>query len=180
MTRSRLTTIFAGAAVVPLAAVAVAGCGGSGGGGEATAASSAPPKTANGHPATIGVAKTNLGNVLVDSHGRTIYLFRKDTGTKSSCSGECANDWPPVRTNGTPAVGRGLNASTVATTARSDGKPQVTYNGHPLYLYIGDHKAGDTNGQAISAFGAAWYALSPAGNQVSGTASNSGGGVSGY
>jgi hypothetical protein len=73
----------------------------------------------------------------------------------------------------------------VGTTTRSDGKPQVTYDGHPLYLYEGDQKPGDTNGQGITAFGAAWYALSPAGNQVSGQPSSSGagsssGGGSGY
>jgi predicted lipoprotein with Yx(FWY)xxD motif len=180
MTRNRLTTFLAGAAVVPLAGLAVAGCGS--GGSNATGATTppAPPKTANGRPANVGVAKTNLGNVLVDSHGRTIYLFGKDSGTKSSCFGECANDWPPVRAAGKPAIGRGLDASTTATTARSDGNPQISYNGHPLYLYIGDHKPGDTNGQGITAFGAPWYALSAAGNQVSGQASNTGGGNGGY
>ena len=51
---------------------------------------------------------------------------------------------------------------------RPDGKPQVTYNGHPVYLFVGDHKAGDTNGEGLTAFGSSWFALSPAGNQVSG------------
>ena len=92
----------------------------------------------------------------------------KDTGPKSACSGECAVDWPPVRANGKPTVGDGANASVVGTTTRSDGAPQVTYNGHPLYLYEGDQKPGDTNGQGVAAFGATWYALTPAGNQVSG------------
>jgi ketosteroid isomerase-like protein len=76
-----------------------------------------------------------------------------------------------------PTVGSGANASMIGTTARSDGKPQVTYNGHPLYLYAGDQKAGDTNGQGVTAFGAAWYALSAAGNQVSGQPSSSGGSI---
>jgi hypothetical protein len=66
----------------------------------------------------------------------------------------------------------------VGTTPRSDGKAQVTCNRHPLYLYEGDQQAGDTNGQAISDFGAAWYALSPQGNQVSGQPSSSGAGSS--
>jgi Secreted repeat of unknown function len=73
-----------------------------------------------------------------------------------------------------------LPASLVGTTTRSDGKPQVTYDGHPLYLYEGDAKPGDTNGQGVTAFGAAWYVLSAAGNQVSGPASSSGGSSSGY
>jgi predicted lipoprotein with Yx(FWY)xxD motif len=64
----------------------------------------------------------------------------------------------------------------VGTITRSDGSTQVTYNSHPLYLYAGDKKAGDTNGQGLTAFGGGWYALSPSGDQVSGTGSNSGGG----
>jgi predicted lipoprotein with Yx(FWY)xxD motif len=174
MTRSRPLTFLAGAALIPLAALAVAGCGG---GGKATA-SQAPAKTASGRAPTVGVAKTDLGKVLVDSKGRTIYLFKKDQGTKSTCFGECATDWPPLRVSGKPTVSSGAQASMVSTTARTDGRPQVTYNGHPLYLYEGDQKPGDTNGQGLTAFGAAWYALSPAGDQVSGTAASSGGSAS--
>ncbi|HLM26124.1 MAG TPA: hypothetical protein VK304_04060, partial [Thermoleophilaceae bacterium] len=84
--------------------------------------------------------------------------------------------WPPLRAKGKPAVGSGAKASLVATTARSDGRPQITYNGHPLYLFRGDRKPGDTNGQGSTAFGGGWYALSPAGNEVSAQPSNSGGG----
>ena len=65
-------------------------------------------------------------------------------------------------------VGTSLSASKIGTTARSDGKPQVTYNGHPLYLYSADQKPGDTNGQGLNAFGGAWFALSAGGNMVSG------------
>ena len=175
MTRDRSITFLAGAAVIPLTALALAGCGG--GGNDATVAT-APPKTANGRPATVGPANSDLGKILVDSQGRTLYLFKADAGTKSTCFGECANDWPPLRAAGKPA-GTGASASVVGTTARSDGKPQVTYQGHPLYLFEGDQKPGDTNGQGITAFGAAWYALTPAGNQVSGEMSTSGG-SSGY
>ena len=76
-------------------------------------------------------------------------------------------------------MGSGAAASKVATTRRSDVTPQVTYDGHPLYRYQGDGKPGDTNGQGITAFGAAWYALSPEGNQVTGQSSSSAG-KSGY
>jgi predicted lipoprotein with Yx(FWY)xxD motif len=175
MTRSRPITFFAGAAVVPLVALAIAGCGNGGGGGGATAATP-PPKTSSGQPATVGVANSGLGKILVNSQGRTLYLFAKDSGTKSSCTGACASAWPPLRANGNATVGSGASASMVATTPRSDGKPQVTYNGHPLYLYQGDQQAGDTNGQGVTAFGGGWFAVSPAGNQVSGAASSSGGG----
>jgi predicted lipoprotein with Yx(FWY)xxD motif len=150
----------------------LASCGG--GGNDATA-SAAPPKTATGQPATVGLANSDLGKILVDSQGRTLYLFKKDAGTKSTCFGDCASDWPPLRADGKPTVGSGASASMVGTTTRSDGKPHVTYQGHPLYLYEGDQKPGDTNGQGITAFGARWYALTPAGNQVSGGTSTSGG-----
>jgi predicted lipoprotein with Yx(FWY)xxD motif len=171
MTRIRPMNLVAGATVLPLVALLVAGCGG-GGSGNATA-SVAPPKTTSGKPATVGVATTSLGKTLVDSHGRTLYLFKKDSRSKSACFGACAANWPPLRVSGKPTVGKGASASLVATTPRSDGKPQVTYNGHPVYRFQGDSKAGDTNGQGLSAFGARWYALSPAGKQISGNSSTS-------
>jgi predicted lipoprotein with Yx(FWY)xxD motif len=182
MTRSRPIKFLAGIALIPLAALTLAACGG--GSGAATAAT-APPKTTSGAPATVGMAKTSLGNILVDSQGRTLYLFNADTGTKSTCSGACAAAWPPLRASGKPTVGSGVKASHIGSTARSDGKPQVTYNGHPLYLYSGDSKPGDTNGQAITGFGAPWYALTPGGTQItaqpsSGSSSGSGGGSAGY
>jgi predicted lipoprotein with Yx(FWY)xxD motif len=67
-----------------------------------------------------------------------------------------------------------VTASIVGTSARSNGKPQVTYNGHPLYLFSGDQKPGDTNGEGVNAFGGLWYALSSTGNQIVGSAPNSG------
>jgi predicted lipoprotein with Yx(FWY)xxD motif len=102
----------------------------------------------------------------VDSQGRTLYLFAKDTGTKSTCFGGCASAWPPVQVSAKPTAGGGVNASSLGTTPRSDGPSQVTYHGHPLYRYAGDQKAGDANGQGLNGFGAIWYALSPAGNQI--------------
>src|SRR3954470_6317977 len=180
MNRRKPITVLAAALAVPLAALTVTACGSSNNN-NATAAA-APPKAADGQTATIGMASTSLGNVLVDSQGRTIYLFQKDSGTKSTCSGACAAAWPPVRTSGKPTVGSGLTAAKVATTPRSDGKPQVTYNGHPLYLFQEDQNPGDTNGQGVNAFGAPWYVISPAGDAITTSASNSntGGASSGY
>jgi predicted lipoprotein with Yx(FWY)xxD motif len=167
MTRTRSITFPGGATVLVLAALAAAGCGSSHASG-----SSAPPKTADGQSATVGVANDNLGKILIDSHGRTLYLFRRDSGTKSACTGACPIDWPPLRATGKPTVGGGAAASSVTTSARSDGKAQVTYNGHPLYLFSGDQKPGDTNGEGVNAFGGLWYALSSAGNQIVGSAPN--------
>ena len=136
-------------------------------------------KAASGSSGTVSVANTGLGKILVDSQGRTLYLFEKDSGTKSTCSGGCATAWPPLRASGKPTAGSGAKASLLGTTPRSDGKPQVTYNGHPLYGYQGDSNAGDTNGQGINAFGADWYVLSPSGDEIT-TASSSSGGGNGY
>jgi predicted lipoprotein with Yx(FWY)xxD motif len=179
VTRSRPITFLAGAAAIALVALAAVGCGGG------ATASPAPPKSTSKRVATVSVATTGLGKILVDSTGRTLYLFQKDSGTKSTCFGACASDWPPLRANGKPTVGIGATASKTGSTTRSNGNQQVTYNGHPLYLYAGDETVGDTEGQGVTAFGGGWYAITPAGNQVPGRASSSdgvssSGGGSGY
>jgi predicted lipoprotein with Yx(FWY)xxD motif len=115
---------------------------------------------------TVQVRRTRLGKILVDSSGRTLYLFKKDTGGKSRCSGSCAANWPPLLVTRRPTAGSGLSASKLSTTRRSDGKTQVVYNGHPLYRFIADRKPGDTFGEGLSAFGARWFVVSPAGNAV--------------
>jgi predicted lipoprotein with Yx(FWY)xxD motif len=178
MFRSTRIGFLTAAAAALLAASIVTACGSSSN--NNTTTSPAARTSASGQPAAVGVANnSNLGKILVDSQGRTLYLFQRDMGKTSACTGACAAAWPPVRAAGTPVVGTGLSASKVGTTARTDGKPQVTYNGHPLYLYSADMKAGDTNGQGVTAFGGGWFALSPAGNMVSGTGSTSGG-ANGY
>ena len=175
MIRKRsIVTVLAGAAVVP--ALVLSACGDDDD--SSSASATTQPETQNGQSATVDVAKTDLGNVLVDAQGRTLYLFLKDTGKTSECSGECATNWPPLEVSGTPTAGQGADASMVATSARSDGMTQVTYNGHPVYTFQGDKKAGDTNGEGLVAFGAGWFALSPSGDQVSGSASSSGSGSS--
>jgi predicted lipoprotein with Yx(FWY)xxD motif len=178
MTRSKPIAFLASAAVIPLTALAVAACGS---GGAATASSSPAPSKATTTPtktATVRVANSRLGRILVDSTGRTLYLFKADSGTSSACFGACATAWPPLRTGGKPVVGSGARAALVGTTKRSDGAPQVTYKGHPLYLFVKDHKPGDVNGQGVTAFGAAWFAVSAAGNQISSKPSRHGGGSS--
>ena len=172
MTRSRPFGLLA-AAAVPLVTLAVAGCGGS------DDTPTATVKPASGSSATVSVADTGLGKILVDSQGKTLYLFEKDSGTTSTCSGGCATIWPPLRASGKPTAGTGAKASLIGTTPRSDGKPQVTYNGHPVYEYQADSSAGDTTGQGIDAFGARWYVLSPSGDEIT-TASSSSGGGNGY
>lgn len=158
------------AAALVAVAAALTACGGGGGGTtgqSATPKSSAPTGgTASGETiktATVG----KLGNVLVDGEGRTVYLFEKDTGGKSSCSGACAGVWPPVTTGAKPQAGAGTNASLLGTTGRSDGTTEVTYAGHPLYYYAPDGTTGGSaKGEGLNQFGAAWYVLSPSGNKV--------------
>jgi predicted lipoprotein with Yx(FWY)xxD motif len=168
MIRNRSRTLLASVAALPLIALAVAGCG-------SASSSVAPPTTKDGRAATIGVANESLGDVLVNTRGRTLYLFQKDSGTTSECTGACAANWPPLRANGSPTIGSGAKAALLASTMRSDGSRQITYNSHPLYTFVKDTKAGETNGEGLTAFGGTWYAISPAGNQVVAQPSSTGG-----
>jgi len=170
MTRTKILPLLSVAAAVALVALVVAGCGG--GEDQATAASNP-----SGGSATVGLSEVDgLGKILVDSKGRTIYLFEKDTGSMSTCFDACASAWPPVTVSGMPSAGAGVMQPMLGTTKRPDGTMQVTYSGHPLYLYQGDGNPGDTTGQNVDGFGAEWYVLSPAGNKVEGTATSSDGG----
>ena len=170
MTRTKTLSLLAAAAAVALVALVVAGCGG---GDDVAKAASKP----SGASTSIGVSEVGgLGKILVDSEGRTVYLFEKDTGPMSTCFGACASAWPPVTVTGMPSAGMGVDKSMLGTTKRPDGTMQVTYSGHPLYYYAADQKPGDATGQNVDGFGAEWYVLSPAGNKVEGMAMSSSGG----
>jgi predicted lipoprotein with Yx(FWY)xxD motif len=120
--------------------------------------------------AKIGTANSNLGRILVDRRGRTLYLFAKDKRGKSACSGLCAGYWPALTTKGKPLAINGARKALLGTTRRGDGRMQVTYRGHPLYRFSGDTAAGKTSGEGLTDFGGGWWAVSPAGNKiVSGT-----------
>lgn len=167
MTRRPLPLLLAGAATV----IAIAGCGSSeSGGSTASAASSnASAKTAAAKsrgPATIGTKKTDLGTILVDGQGRTLYLWVADKGAKSTCYGGCAQAWPPVLTKGAPKASGAVNGDWLGTTTRKDGTKEVTYKGHPLYTFIQDQAPGDTTGQGSTGFGAAWWVVNAKGNAV--------------
>jgi predicted lipoprotein with Yx(FWY)xxD motif len=116
--------------------------------------------------ATVAIAKTKLGTILVDGKGRTLYDFVKDKGTMSACYDACAALWPPLLTNGKPHAGHGVRAALLGTTKRHDGKLEVTYNHHPLYYYVADSKAGQTTGQGVNQFGAPWWVLNAAGKEI--------------
>lgn len=155
-------------AVVALAA-GLAACGssggGSGGGYGAPSSQPASPASSTG-AATVKVARTQLGSVLVGAGGRTLYLFEKDKGPSSQCSGACAQAWPPALSTGAPKATDGAAKGMLGVTKRADGKEQITYAGHPLYTYAGDSAGGQTTGQGLDQFGAPWYVVSPRGTAV--------------
>jgi predicted lipoprotein with Yx(FWY)xxD motif len=121
-------------------------------------------------PTASAMVKTasagDLGTILVDAKGHSLYLFEADTSTTSTCKGACATAWPPLLTAGAPTAGGSAKSKLLGTSKRSDGAMQVTYHGHPLYRYAGDSKPGDTNGQALNQFGAEWYVVDADGNKV--------------
>jgi predicted lipoprotein with Yx(FWY)xxD motif len=116
--------------------------------------------------ATVSLHKTSLGMILVAPNGHTLYLFAKDRNDKSACSGSCAQFWPPLLTRSKPTAGPGVKASLLGTTKRSNGSMQVTYNRHPLYGFVLDKSAGQTNGEGLLKFGAKWYGLSARGTAI--------------
>jgi predicted lipoprotein with Yx(FWY)xxD motif len=123
-------------------------------------------KSASEARGTVSLRRTDLGMILVNSHGRTLYLFGKDRHGRSSCSGACAQNWPPLIAHGRVTAGGGVRASLLGTTRRPGGVRQVTYNHHPLYTFAGDSAPGDTNGEGLRAFGAKWWAVSARGTAV--------------
>jgi predicted lipoprotein with Yx(FWY)xxD motif len=152
-----------------------AGAAASTGGGGSAYGAPAPPAAAKpasaGGAATITIANHGLGKMLVDSQGRTLYLWQADTGMSSTCSGACAQGWPPVTTSGAPKAAGGVQAGWLGTTKRADGTTQVTYGGHPLYRFAGDTAAGQVTGQGSTGFGSPWYVVSATGTAITKAAS---------
>ena len=135
-----------------------AGSGGSVSSAAAVAASSSALKT----------AKIGSATVLTNAKGFTLYSFAPDTATKSNCNGSCAHFWPPVK--GPAAAGSGVTG-TLATIKRADGSVQATWNGHPLYTYVGDTAPGTAKGNGLNLSGGVWHEI-----VLSGTSSSSSGG----
>jgi predicted lipoprotein with Yx(FWY)xxD motif len=118
---------------------------------EARASPPAPAATGTG----TGLRITTIGGTTVpaNAHGFTLYWFAPDTPAASKCYSSCAAYWPPV--TGTAAAGRGLPGK-VATITRADGSRQPTYDGHPLYTYIGDTAPGQAHGNNLTLNGGLW------------------------
>jgi predicted lipoprotein with Yx(FWY)xxD motif len=164
----------------------ITACGGGGGGdaagggatatGGETPGTSAPGGYMSGGPTTgtadgsdgsaamattLGVADTDLGKILVDGKGMTLYMFTKDSPGTSTCEGDCLVAWPPLK--GTPTAGQGVDKSLLGTTERSDGTVQATYNDWPLYYWQNDTAPGDTTGQNVNEV---WFVLGPDGEPI--------------
>jgi predicted lipoprotein with Yx(FWY)xxD motif len=120
----------------------------------AGAGSPPPAATATG----TGLKTTTIGGttVLANAKGFTLYWFAPDTPAASKCYGSCAAYWPPV--TGTAAAGPGL-PGTVGTIQRTGGPAQLTYNGHPLYTYIGDTAPGQARGNNLNLYGGLWHEI---------------------
>jgi len=172
MKRSKLLFALAGGAAA--AVIGLAGCAGnsnsSSGGGNSglQAGSGGTAQTA----ALSTVKSASLGTIVTDSKGRTVYLYTKDTASPSvsNCSGQCAQNWPPVPASS--AAVQGIDKSLIGSITRSDGTKQMTLAGWPLYEFAGDSGAGDATGQGK---GGVWFAVTPSGTKATGTASTSGG-----
>lgn len=153
-------------------AIMVAACGSSSGSAAKTPAST--PSSKPGSSSTTGgssdptsttlrLVNTPLGKVVADSAGKVLYLYVPDgTATVSTVPAGVLAVWPPVQATGVPTLGPGLTAKS-STGAQPNGQQWVLYNGHLLYGYTGDTKAGDVNGNAI---GNVWYAVTAAGEPV--------------
>jgi predicted lipoprotein with Yx(FWY)xxD motif len=162
-----------------IAVLLVAACASSSSSPAATATSSgAAAGASSGSSGTALVSKTINGTqVLVNSAGYTLYWFVPDTSTTSKCTGSCANYWPPVK--GPATAGSGVTG-TIGTITRSDGTTQATYDGHPLYTYVGDHAPGQANGNGLNLSGGVWHEVTVSGAAPGASTSPSSGGGYGY
>jgi predicted lipoprotein with Yx(FWY)xxD motif len=144
----------------------VAACGGSG----TSSSSTTAPKSAAENSVVQITTRTlpGVGTVLVNSQGRTLYVYAPDSVKKVTCTGRCASDWPPLAISAgqKPETGGEVRSSLVSTDPNPAGGQVVTYAGWPLYLDVDDHSPGTAVGQATYDDGGMWYVISPAGKVI--------------
>jgi predicted lipoprotein with Yx(FWY)xxD motif len=163
---------------IPVAsALMVAACGSAASSSSSAPASSAAAPASSAAAAGSSASASTTGTVitthagsggafLTNASGRTIYLWAKDGMNMSACSGACASAWPPVPATGTVTAAGSAKASELGTITRSDGTKQVTYDGHPLYYFVGDSGPDQTSGQGSDNFGAKWWLVAPSGAEI--------------
>jgi predicted lipoprotein with Yx(FWY)xxD motif len=164
-------------ALAPALVLAIAACGPGATASPSAAAPTAAPAAATEEPstapasaaasasgeATVMVADSDLGEILVDGEGRTLYLFTPDEAGEPTCYDACAEAWPPLLAEGEITVGEGLDDSDYSTATRTDGGEQVKVGTWPLYYFANDAAPGDTNGQGLNNV---WYVVSPEGEAI--------------
>jgi predicted lipoprotein with Yx(FWY)xxD motif len=164
------------AVALSVGVLALAGCGSSSNGTSSSASTPAPTTPAATTPATSSTASaqvstksvSTLGPILVNSEGRTLYIFEPDKHAKVTCTGACASLWPPLKlSSGQKAVAGGeAKSSLLSSDPDPEGGAVATYAGWPLYTYAADSGPGSANGQGVNADGGLWYVISPAGTVV--------------
>ena len=177
------------AAGLAAVALALSACGSSASSSSSTPATSAPAAGGSSAPAssasgnTVNMTTISGTAVVTNSSGKTLYWFAPDTSTTSKCTGSCATYWPPVP--GPVTAGSGVTG-TLGTITRSDGTTQATYDGHPLYTYVGDTAAGQAKGNGLNLSGGLWYEMTVSGAKptvgaaASTSTASTGGGGYGY
>jgi predicted lipoprotein with Yx(FWY)xxD motif len=148
-----VSMVIGGVGVISLLALTLLGV--------AVANASGPPPVTGGGTVILKTAKVGGVTVLTNARGFTLYWFAPDTPTASKCTGSCAAYWPPVI--GRPKAGPGVTG-TLGTVSRGGRTPQATYDGHPLYTYIGDDGPGLANGNNLDLNGGAWYEMRASGS----------------
>ena len=163
--------------VAALGLLVLAGCGSSTDEGGSAAGSGTSSAGGTGD-AVLTTADSDLGEIVVDADGRTVYVFDKDTAGsgQSACSGDCLAKWPAVEAESDAPEVDGVTGD-VGTITRDDGTKQVTLGGMPLYLFAGDSQAGDVTGQAV---GGSWWVVGPDGTKISAAAASEQSTGSGY
>jgi predicted lipoprotein with Yx(FWY)xxD motif len=123
---------------------------------------------AGGHRARLKLRNTDVGKIVVNGNGFTVYMFTRDRRNKDNCKkvGGCLSIWPPVTSTGKAIAGAGINPKLIGSIKLSTGVRQVTYNGRPLYTYIGDTQRGQTSYIGLFQSGGRWYALDGNGHPV--------------
>lgn len=142
-----------------------------GDGSATTSTDTAAQSTTTQQGRAVSTLETELGTILVDPDGLSMYVFTLDTDGESVCYDSCATLWPPVP--GTVTIGSGLDSSIFGTTTRTDGTAQLTVNGQPLYLWASDTQPGDVTGQNVEGV---WFVVGPDGEMIGNPSSQSGGG----
>jgi predicted lipoprotein with Yx(FWY)xxD motif len=154
------TLAAVGALAVALASAAAASAN--------AAAPAGPAHAAAAGPARVSLHQSDLGMILVNGRGRTLYAFTKDGRNKDRCMSAqgCPSTWPMLTSHGKPVAGSGVKGSLLSTIKLPGGSHQVTYNGHPLYTYVADSSAAETDYVGAQQFGGTWLAVNASGKTV--------------